>query len=336
MSVTIRDVARRAGVSISTVSRVLNGSSPVSEEKQALVTEAAEALGYHPNPAALSLLNKRTGALGVLLPFMSGEFFSELLGGLDEAAQELGQSLVVSSSHSRPDDFGRAASILHKRVDGLLVMAPELGAAGASQLAASDAPVVFLNTDAAPDIAADFINFDNYGGARAATEHLIGLGHRRLTFVDGPASAWDAQERARGFREAAHAAGLGDRIRVVQGGYTREAGFAAAQTLLGTGPLPTGIVAANDYGALGVMSALHEAGIRVPHEVSVCGFDGLPSGAFALPPLTTARVPVRELGARAVRLLLSRIGETERAPTFRRDVVPVEFLARASTAPPTS
>ena len=329
MPSTIRDVARRAGVSISTVSRVLNDTSPVAEDKRALVFEAAEALGYAPNPAALSLHGKRTGGVGVLLPFVSGEFFSELLNGLDGAAQELGLFLTVSTSHRRADEFQKTVRALDKRVDGLIVMAPELDADGAAPLVKPGRPVVFVNTDA-QGLPADVLNFDNYGGARALTEHLLDVGHRRIAYIRGPATVWDARERARGYRDAMAEAGVSTDGLVFDGDYTRETGHAVAQSCLNARPRPTAILAANDYCALGAVSALHAAGVAVPGEVVVCGFDGLPSTRYTVPPLTTARVPIREIGDRAVRRLVTRLDGED--GTFLYDVAPVEVEVRESTA----
>ena len=328
MPTTIHDVARRAGVSISTVSRVLNDTSPVAVDKRRLVIEAVDALGYAPNPAARSLLSKQTGGLGALLPFVNGEFFSELLSGMDEEAQAHGRFLVVSTSHRRSAEFRNAARALDKRVNGLVVMAPEIDAAGAASILRTDVPVVFLNTQAGDDIPADVLNFDNYAGAHALTEHLLKAGHRRIAYVLGPASAWDAQERARGYRQAMAEAGA--EAVEFDGGYTREAGYAAARAVLAATPRPTAVVASNDYCALGIVSALHEAGVAVPEEVSVCGFDGLPSTRYAVPPLTTVHVPIREIGIQAIRRLVARLGDE----TSRHDVVPVEVVHRQSTAPP--
>lgn len=330
MSSTIRDVARHAGVSISTVSRVLNDTSPVAEEKRRLVLEAVDALEYAPNPAARSLLGKRTGGLGVLLPFVNGEFFSELLSGMDEAAQERGCFLVISTSHRQSDEFRRAAQALDKRVDGLVVMAPEIDAAGAASILATDVPVVFLNTHAEPGLEADVINFDNYGGAYTLTRRLIEAGHRRIAHVLGPPNAWDARERSRGYREAMQEAGLASGGLECSGGYTREAGYAATEELLQSENRPTAIVAANDYCALGAVSALHEAGVAVPEDVAVCGFDGLPSTKYTVPPLTTVRVPIHEIGAKAIRRLLARVEDADNS-SYQHETVSVEAVVRAST-----
>jgi len=330
MSSTIRDVARLAGVSISTVSRVLNGTTPVKADKRQLVLDAAETLGYVPNPAALSLLNKRTGGLGVVLPFVTGEFFSELLSGLDETAQSLGSFLIISTSHSRPTEFRKAVQALDKRVDGLVVMAPALDVEGASSLVNPDTPVVFINTQAS-GLDADVFNFDNVGGTRALTQHLLDEGHQRIALIRGPESAWDAQERVRGYRSAMAEAGLSTEGLEFEGGFTRDDGYAAAQIILEESPCPTAILAANDYCAFGALSALREADVQIPDDMAVCGFDGLASSRYAAPPLTTVQVPIREIGNRAVRQLVARLnGEAGDTP-HHQEVVPVELVTRGST-----
>ncbi|MEM9996816.1 MAG: LacI family DNA-binding transcriptional regulator [Bacteroidota bacterium] len=334
MGATIRDVARRAGVSISTVSRVLNDTCPVHPDKRRLVLDAADALGYAPNPAARSLLNKKTGGLGVLLPFVSGEFFSEFLSALDKAAQQNDLFLVISTSHRRLSEFTGAMQALDKRVDGLIVMAPELLPSDITSIVRTEDPVVFVNTRA-EGLPFDTVNFDNHQGARALTQHLLDLGHKRIAFVRGPSDAHDAMERLRGYRDAMLEAGLGlDPTLEVHGEYTLEAGYAATRTLLARNVQPTAIIAANDYAAIGVLRALHEAHLRVPEDVSVGGFDGLNSGLYTLPPLTTVRAPIRKIGQIAITLLLERLRYPERERATQRRVLPVELVARASTAPP--
>ena len=329
MSVTIRDVARHAGVSISTVSRVLNDTCPVHEDKRRLVLDASDALGYSPNPAALSLLNKKTGGLGVLLPFVSGEFFSELLGGLDEAAQDLGLFLVVSTSHRHPAEFRKAIQVMNKRVDGLIVMAPGLDDAAAASILKTGTPSVFINTYA-EGLSADVLNFDNHAGAYALTRHLLDAGHERIALIRGASEAGDAQERIRGYRDAMGEAGTADTAHLeVEGGYSREDGYEAARDIAAMSPRPTAIVAANDYCAMGALSALHDLGIAVPDEIAVAGFDGLTSSQYTVPPLTTVRVPIRDIGYRAVGLLADRL-RGEDTPR-ERQVFPVELITRTSS-----
>ena len=332
MGITIRDVARRAGVSISTVSRVLNDTTAVQEDKRRSVLEAVEALGYSPNPAARSLLGKKTGGIGVLLPYVSGEFFAELLNGFDEAAQDSGCFLVISTSHRHRDEFNAAIRAMDKRVDGLIIMAPELEAEGVASILNSGRVVSFINTSV-EEGTADVLNFDNFGGAFALTRHLLGLGHRRIALVEGPLGAWDAQERLRGYRAAMAEKGIDDTASLeFEGEYTPAAGYAATGAILETVPRPTAIIAANDDCAAGVLSALSRAGIRMPDEMAVAGFDGITSAGYMLPPLTTVRVPIREIGSQSIRRLIARLGAEEGTTVARHEVVPVELVVRKSTA----
>lgn len=333
MSATIRDVAHASGVSISTVSRVLNNTCAVNEDKRQQVLDAAKALNYSPNPAARSLLGKKTGGIGVLLPFVSGEFFSEFLGGLDQGAQDNNCFLMISTSHRHQDEFRAAMRAMDKRVDGLIIMAPELDAMEAESIPRPDRPVVFVNTeiDQRPF---DAINFDNYGGSYAITQHLLDLGHKTIALIKGPADARDARERIRGYRAAMVEAGLWDETNLeFQGGFTQEAGYATAKEIVKKKPRPTAIMGANDYCAIGVLSALHEAGISIPEEVAVTGFDGLPSTQYTSPPLTSVRVPVREIGLMAINRLIERMRDVEIAGGTWREIVPVELIKRESSSP---
>ena len=301
MSVTVHDVARWAKVSISTVSRVLNSSAPVHADKRERVMEAVKALGFMPNPIARSLQKGKTGTIGVVFPYITGEFFAELLCGLDEAAQLHGQVLIVSASHRHESEFRAALQNLGHYVDGVVVMAPELDAGQVLTITGKHLPVVFLNTHInSMDVFA--INFDNFGGMRALTEHLLEAGHDRIAFVKGPARACDAQERLRGFRE-----GLGDRAQALEyeGDFSAECGYEAAVQIMRTVPRPSAIMTAYDLSALGALRALLERGVRVPHDMALSGFDDIPSARFTTPSLSSVNVPIRALAARAVNTLVA-------------------------------
>lgn len=332
MDRTIREVARRAGVSIATVSRVLNKTVPVSEDKRKRVLEAVDAVGYTPNPAAQSLLKKETGGLGVLLPYAGEEFFAELLTGADLAAQEYGYYLLICTSHR--DDKTLQASIrgLDKRVDGLVVMVPEINAKELAYLAKGEDPVVCINTPLSTD-AVDRINFDNFEGVRKMTAYLIANGHERIALIRGPERAHDAQKRLEGYRAAMQGAGVSDTSMLeFDGDYTKQAGYTVGEKILALDPRPTAIIAANDYCAIGVLSVLHEHGIAVPEEISVAGFDDVPSAQYAAPTLTSVRVPIREIGAAAIRRLVTRLRAKHPMP-HEDQVYPVELVVRQSTAP---
>lgn len=343
---TIKDVAREAGVSVATVSRVLNGSAPVREETRARILDAARALRFTPNASARSLSTRRTTALGVVLPDLHGEFFSELLRGVDRVAQQHGRHLLVSSSHHDSHGIAEALRAMHGRVDGLVVMAPDVAAEALGEALPHGLPTILLNCAPAALAGADphrvrLLSVDNYGGAAAMVRHLASVGHARIAFIGGAAHNADARERRRGYVEAMQALGLATPASYQQrGDFSEEGGWRAAQALLAESPRPTAIFAANDMMALGAMRAAREHGLDVPHDIAVTGFDDIPTARYVSPPLTTVRVDVEALGARAATLLLERMRAIAApvAPPLDRDdrrvrhheVLPGTLVVRAS------
>lgn len=303
MSVTIRDVARHANVSVATVSRALNGHPNVAEEVRRRVLDVANRLRYSPHHAARSLSSRRTRTIGVVLPDLYGEFFSELVRGIDQVARERSLHLLVSSYHGNPGEQGAALRTMRGRVDGLLLMSPFL--AGAEDLASElpPMPVVLMN----PALAVErlpSVGVDNHGGAMAMVRHLLGAGHRRIAFIAGPQDNFDAGERLRGYREALAQGAPGVEPWVLPGNFDEASGHAAGQKLLEAGERPDAVFAANDMMALGCLFALGQGGLRVPVDVALAGFDDIPLSRYVDPPLTTMRVEIAELGARAIRRLL--------------------------------
>ncbi len=326
---TIRDVAREAGVSIATVSRVFNDSSLVSADTIAQVRAVAARLNYWPNGVARSLITNRTHALGVLLPDMYGEFFSEVIRGIDLAARTHGFHILVSGSHADSEALVEALRSMSGRVDGMIVMAPDVQAPTAIAGFASHCPVVLLNPGQDVD-SCDTITIANHDGAHEMVQHLVALGHRHIAMVRGPASNLDAEQRLQGYRAALREAGLGpaDELEVV-GDFTEPSGYEAVTTLLGRPQRPTAIFVGNDHMAIGVMSALGEAGIRIPDEIAVAGFDDIAMARFTTPPLSSVRVNTALLGERAVELLLRarRAGNT--GPR-QHEVLPTSLAIRSS------
>jgi LacI family transcriptional regulator len=334
MSITIKDVARLADVSVATVSRVLNGSAPVLEGTRDRVLAAAAELRFSPNGAARSLSMQRTLAIGVILPDLYGEFFSELLRGIDQAAQRAGYSLLVSSSHHDAHGIEAAVRVIRGRVDGLLVMAPEVARGALAKALPRDVPTVLLSGRAGSDDVYT-ITVDNYGGAAAMTRHLLSLKHHRIGFIAGAAHNADAQARERGHRAAMRMAAVAsDPALVVRGDFTETGGVTAARELMSLASPPTAIFAANDAMAVGVLAFLREAGVDVPARVAVAGFDDIPVARFLNPPLTSVRVGIAALGARGTRLLLDALASpasrSTRTATSRRDVLPTELVVRGS------
>jgi len=306
---TIKDVAREAQVSVATVSRVFNDSGPVSDETRRRIREVAARLRYAPHGAARSLITSKTNTIGVLLPDLHGEFFSEMIRGMDQAAKKRGYQLLVSSSHDARDEMEAALRAMRGRVDGLIAMSPHLDAASLMANVPATLPVVLLNC-AVNGEGYDALTIENRRGAYAMVRHLLGLGHRAIAIITGASGNYDAAERLRGYRKAMRAAGVEvPNEWELPGDFTEASGYRAIGALLALAPRPTAVFAANDSMAIGAMSALREAGLRVPEDVAVVGFDDVPMARYMSPPLTSVHVAIAELGARAVEKLLQAMDE---------------------------
>ena len=330
-AVTIHDVAARAGVSVATVSRVLNGKELVREETSQQVRAAAKSLRYVPNVAARSLSIRRTQTIGVVLPDVHGEYFSEVIRGIDVDARRGGYHILVSGSHSDPAEMLAVVEAMRGRVDGLIVMAPDLAPSALREQLVTDTPLVLLSS---VDDAHDAITIDNYGGARQMMQHLITLGHRHIAFIKGPANNGDARERLRGYRQAMRGIGgtAASRALELDGDFTERAGHDACSVLTEMKPRPTAVFAANDSMAVGVLAALTECGIDVPREMTVTGFDDIPIAHYVTPALTTVRVDIAEVGRRAFALLHDAIEESNQPK--RQECIRTALVVRKSCAPP--
>lgn len=327
MSVTIRQVARASGYSVATISRVLNGTGPVREETRRKVMEVVDRLRWSPHVAARSLTTNETKTIGVVLPDIYGEFFSEVIRGIDVTARRHGFHILVSSSHSDQAETAEVLRAMRGRVDGVVVMSPTIPARDLRANLPEGFPVVLLNCVAGDGLAS--ISIDNHGGARAMVRHLAALGHRRIGFIGGPAGNHDAAERRRGWRTALRAAGTTPPPEwETRGDFGEESGLRAAQQLLALSPRPTAVFAANDAMAIGCLAALQEAGIAVPDEMAVAGFDDIPFARYTAPPLTSVHVPIGDLGARAMERLLAAI--TGSSSSERHETLPTELVIRAS------
>jgi len=325
-------VARVAGVSVATVSRVLNEKGPVRAETRQRVLEVVSQLQYVPHSAARSLSTRKTMSIGVLLPDVHGAFFSEIVRGIDLVARAAGFHLLVSGSHSDPAETAAVLQALHGRVDGLILMAPGLGGAWLRDSLPRRLPVVLLNDDgSAPEHSS--IRIDNRRGARMAVEYLLGLGHRDIAFVAGPAGNADAAERLRGYEEALRGGGLLPQARhELAGDFSEQSGATAGAAIAQLVPRPTAVFAANDAMAVGCMAALREHGLEVPHDVSLVGFDDIPMARYLTPPLTTVQVPAAELGRRALEGLFAIVDQAGRSAVSHHVIAPT-LAIRASAAP---
>jgi LacI family transcriptional regulator len=326
---TIRDVARESSVSIATVSRVFNNSMLVSEETRQRVVAAASRLGYWPNGIARSLITNRTHTLGLLLPDLHGEFFSEVIHGVDVMAREHDFHLLVSRSSSSAEDLTDVLRSMRGRVDGLMVMAPDVDASRALRHAAGSVPIVLLN----PEVhlqGCDTVSIANLQGADAAVRHLIELGHRRIATVTGPPHNIDARQRLDGYRAALSEAGVGLCPELeFHGDFTEHSGYETARALLRQNGRATAVFVANDHMAIGVMGALQELGMKAPDDIALVGFDDIPMARYLTPPLSTVHVDMLELGRRAVELLLDP-ERTSGPPEGRREVLAANLVVRGS------
>lgn len=335
MPVTIKDVARAANVSVATASRAMNGHENVSERVRELVEAAAKALKYVPHSGARSLITRRTHTVGVLLPDLHGEFFSELIRGIDLAARRDGMHVLVSSSHGDAREAVAAIRTMRGRVDGLLLMSPHIGDEALREHLPPELPVVLMNAPAAAE-GYDAITIDNYGGAADMVRHLATRGHRSIALIAGPARNVDAQERLRGYRDALAEILPDVPPTVLAGDFSEASGYRAGREVLSMGARPDAIFAANDMMAIGCLYALNEAGVSVPADIALAGFDDIPIARYVTPALTTVRVRIADMGQRAherLAALLKQAG-AELRPAAPPETLPVELVVRGSCGDP--
>lgn len=331
---TIKDVAKAAGVSVASVSRALNGHASVTPDTRQRIVEVATRLRYMPNSAARSLITQRTQTIGAVLPDLHGEFFSELIRGMDAAARARGLHLLVSSSHGSASEVGEVLRALRGRVDGVLIMSPHADTGMLADNLPAALPTVLMNTRLS---GSDYLSLsiDNYGGAHAMVDYLVRCGHRRIAFIAGPPNNFDADERLRGYREA-----LKERLpkhppNILQGDFSEESGYRVGLGLRELDARPDAIFAANDMMAIGCLFALKELGLDVPADVALAGFDDIPIARFVSPPLTTMRVRIADLGSQALEQLAAAIdGHTQ--PQLARELQCSLVVRRSSggTPPP--
>lgn len=302
--VTLDMVAAAAGVSAATVSRILNGTAIVSDDKRAAVDEAIARLGFVPNPVARGLAGGRTLSIGVVTQAIDSPFYGGALRGIEDTLSAAGYSpLFVSGQWSAAHEARCIDALRSRRVDGIIVLTGRLSDAALAETA-RELPVVVTGRHLkAPGLYA--LDFDNFEGARLATHHLLALGHRRIAFISGDLKHPDGKERLRGYRSALEAAGLDyEPALVMPGNFTEASGLASVERLIDSREPFTAIFAANDQMAFGAGLGLHRRKLRVPDDVSLVGFDDLASSVYSIPPLSTVHHPVYELGQLAATAML--------------------------------
>jgi LacI family transcriptional regulator len=327
--VTITEIARRAGVSVPTVSRVVNGRSDVSPQTRARVEDLLRRHGYRRRPAAT-----RAALLDLVFHDLDSPWAVEILRGVEEAAHASGAGTVVSAIHGRAGAAREWLRNLRARAcDGVVLVTSALEPGVHEELRVLGVPLVAVDPAGSPALDVPAIGAANWSGGLAATTHLLSLGHRRIGLVAGPSRLLCSRARLDGYRAALEGAGIAvDESLIVPGDFRPESGFTACAALLDLPEPPTALFAASDQMALGAIEALRIRGLRVPQDMSVVGFDDLPEVRWSAPPLTTVRQPLADMGRLAVRTVLGLArGEQPDAP---RVELGTELRVRASTAPP--
>ena len=328
-SVTIRDVARLAGVSVTTVSHVLNGSRYVEPETKGRVRRAVEQLGYRPNLLARGLRRRETATIGLLIPDNSNPFFAEVARVIEDAGFAAGYSVILCNSDLSEEKQARYIDVLlAKQVDGLILISSGFGPARLERILGARVPVVIVDRELS-GVPVDQVIVDNDQGGCFAGEYLVRLGHRRIGCIAGPSDITPSAGRLTGFRRALSAAGVELALdAIVRGDGRYASGDDAMAELIRRDLGLTAVFAHNDLMAIGALSALRRAGLRAPEDISVIGFDNILQAAAMAPALTTIAQPVVELGQVSVRLLLDQIGQRTEQPSCI--VLPTTLVERES------
>ena len=336
---TIRDVARLAGVAVSTVSYVVNGTGQVSAETRLRVVRAINTVRYEPNLLARNLKAGRAACIGLIAPDLKNPYFVSVAAGVQDVVQSRDLLLVLCTTESTPYWENYYSKVLRaRRVDGLIFLSGS-GMLTPSILELIQKDSVVLVDERLPTLEVPAVTAKNLEGARAMAEHVLQQGHRRVGIIAGPSSLWTTGQRMAGYREALAASGIDpESVPVATGDYQQDSGYAGARLLLdqpGT-ERPTALICANDLMAIGAMLYCRHAGLRIPEDISLCGFDNIPLAALVEPGLTSVDQCGRRLGRAACRLLLRLIAPREDDTDAIEVNHPTKLVIRGSVGPPSS
>jgi DNA-binding LacI/PurR family transcriptional regulator len=333
--VSIKDIARAAGVSHPTVSRALRDSPLVSAETKARIKQLAAEMGYSPDARAQSLVRGSTQTVGVVVTTIADPFIAPVVQGIEDAAQKQGYTVILCNSHSDPErEIGAVETLRSKRVDGLIVTSSRVGALYLDHLERIGVPVVLINNHNERSGRYTYsVSVDNRHGGCVATDHLLQLGHRRIAYVSGPADHSDDLDRLSGYRQALAQAGITfDAALVVSGTGRADGGERALPVLMALEAPPTAVFCYNDMTAIGLMRAARAAGLSIPADLAVVGFDDIPFASYVRPPLSTIAQLKAEMGAWAIKMVLALIETSD--PTedrFSNLVLEGRLIVREST-----
>jgi DNA-binding LacI/PurR family transcriptional regulator len=338
MPVTVKDIARKAGVSHSTVSRALHGSNLIAAETTERIQQIANEMNYSPSAAARALKTNRSQVLGVVLSSLADPFFSEILQGIEAGVQGSGYSIFIAAAHRDPEQKQEIVqAMVEHRVDGVIICSTTFSEKQSGQLLQHGVPLVVINNQTAEDFRYS-IYHDDVDGSRQITRHLIELGHRKIAYLGNSLSGRTTLDRLAGFRQEMESAGLpipADYVYEIPGSEP-EKGELVAEHFINLADRPTALICFNDMIAIGVQKSFQKRGIRVPEEFSITGFDNIVFSNYTNPPLTTFDQPKKFIGQKAAELILNLLDKTSKTdvPEQKIQVLKGNLLVRESTAPP--
>jgi LacI family transcriptional regulator len=327
----MRDVAQLAGVSISTVSHVVNNSRGVSDVARTQVEQAMAQLDYRPNALARSLRRQQTHSLGMIVPDNANPFFAEIARAIEDRGFDHGYSIILCNSDGNLQKQAAYVNLLvERRVAGILFVAAGVSTELVDDLQRQRVPLVVIDREV-PGVAVDTVQTNHQQGGQLATEHLIALGHRRIGCIAAGSDLSPGAERLAGYRDALAAHGLAyDAALVISGDFQFASGYWAMEQFLALAERPTAVFACNDLMAVGAIRAATAAGLRVPADLAIVGFDDIPLASYTNPPLTTIHQPKREIGRQAIEMLLARINRPDAPPRSIR--LETELIVRQSSS----
>jgi DNA-binding LacI/PurR family transcriptional regulator len=333
VSVTIEEIARLAHVSRSTVSRVLNNHPNVRSEVRAKVLQVVQEHNYTPNAAARSLASSRSNAVGLLVPrtaaiLFTDPFFPLVIQGISEACTGAGYFLMLTMLTAELEQPFYNRVLRGRHFDGVIILSSDVDDLLLSRLTHDEIPLVLVGRHPNQALVST-VDTENVEGARLATTHLLGLGYTRVATISGPQNMVAGIDRCEGYKQALAAAGIPlDPALIVEGDFTQESGYTSMQRLLALDERPRAVFVASDAMAFGAMRAIGEAGLRMPEQIALVGFDDVPAAAYGSPPLSTIRQPCGELGATAVHTLIAQIEDPARPPSTIR--LPTRLVVRGT------
>ena len=330
--VTIKDIANVTGFSINTVSRALNSKPEIRTETKEKILETAKKLGYYPNKLARGLRSNKTQTIGVIVTDIANPFFGSLVKGVERTARKHSYSIILQDTDEDYEREKEAIEVMFsERVDGLLITPVQTGTETIEKLKESGLPFVLLGRHF-DDLETDYVVTDDIQGGYLATEYLLKCRHEKIAIINGPLHISSAKERFQGYKKALARYEIQfDKSLVSFGAITMGDGYTAVQALLERSPRPTAIFCYSDFVAFGVMKAIRESELRIPKDIAVVGYDDIEFSSCLEVPLTTVRIPKKELGSRAMEALYGRIGEAGKVEEYQEVQLDVELSVRQST-----